>query len=68
MTDLHLLQKEKIQNVMLLFLSEEFNFTVILEKIALQTATKTDATNAKSREFKKWEFCIAPLGPQIFLK
>lgn len=45
------LYKGKVQVVMLLFLSEEFTFTIILEKI-LQTATKTDA-NAKSREFNK---------------
>lgn len=48
--DLHILQKK--QNVTVLFLREEFNFTVIVEKILLQTATKIDA-NAKSREFKK---------------
>lgn len=50
MAVLHLLQKK--QNVTVLFLREEFNFTVILEKILLQTATKIDA-NAKSGEFKK---------------
>lgn len=60
-------RKKKPQNVKLLFLSEEFNFTIILEKMPLQTATKTDTTNAKSREFKKWDFCIAPLAPQVFL-
>lgn len=63
MADLHILQKN--QNVTVLFLREEFNFTVIVEKILLQTATKIDA-NAKSREFKKWDFYIAPLVPQIF--
>lgn len=66
-TDVHLLQKEKMQNVTFLFISEECNFTIILEKI-LQRETKTDTTNAKSTEFKKWDFCIAPLAPQIFFK